>query len=245
MEEASWEASSSFIEDLYPYAGIISAELARRYSLVDRDDITQEICMYVLDNDAVLEEWREYCSGDYVESRDERHASARMRLICRRAGERYCRRETAARVGYSPSDEAFYSTAVLKLLVEHFFRDGITERDSQGSDLGRQTRGNPATAGTWLVSLMDVERGLSRIPRKYRHRLKLRYQDFGDKSVTELAAMTQNLAIPRGARERIERALGTTEDQIHGRLRIALIKLQRALGGSNPYGPDRPSEESP
>lgn len=243
IEGAATVAPSSYIDDLYPYALAVASDLARRYSLVDVDDVAHEIYLYVLEHEKVLEEWNEYCSGDYIDSRDERHAANRMRLICRRAGERYCRKETADRLGYSPEDEAFYSVPVLKLLVEHYFVAGITERGPQDGDLGRQTASDPATRGTWLAALLDVERGLSRIPRQYRHRLKLRYSDHGGRSVGELVAMVDNLATPRGTRERIEKALGTTEDQIHGRIRVALEKLQGVLGGASPYGRDRLTQD--
>lgn len=239
-EGVSTEIPSSFIEDLYPYAQMIGVGLGRRYSLVDSGDIAQEIVLYVMTHESVLAEWGEYCSGDYADKLDEKHAANRMHLICRRAGERYCRKETADRLGYKPEDEAFYSIPILKLLVEHYFTAGVTERGASDGDVGRQTRSDPATSGTWLVSLLDVERALGQIPRRYRHRLKLRYSDHAGKTVQELADITQNLANPKGMRDRIEKALGTTEDQIHGRLRIAFRFLQNRLGGSSPYGRDVP-----
>lgn len=223
-------------EDLYAYARLIAGELRRRWSGMDVDDITQEICVYVLGNEKVSAEWENYCEGDYVDRDAERHAANRMRLICRRAGERYCRRERAAQLGYSPEDEAFYSVKQLAELVEQFYQAGITERPPIGrSESVRQPVSDPASGGGWLVSMLDVERGLGLIQAKYRNRLRFRYKDMGEHSTKDLVAMVGNLAVAKGKRERIERILGATESTMRGRVRQALRKLQSALGGPNPW----------
>lgn len=232
--------SSSAIDDLNVFARQVAAGLARRYSLSTIDDITQEIILYVWSKPQVWAEWEAYCQmeGD-VDEDEAKHTHNRLRLICRRAGERYCRKELASAIGYSPEDEAYYSIGQLRILAEWYFREGLTERGSRGGTGERvSSTGDPAHGGNWLSSLLDVQRGLERIPRKYRARLRTRFDHFGQYSDTELVAKVRNLATARGTRERIERHLGTSESAIQSRVSYALSKLQRALGGSSPYRKD-------
>lgn len=240
--EASAGASFSFdtepidpIDELYPFARQVAAGLARRYSLCTLDDITQEIVLYVMTKQKVADEWGSYCEGDFLDEDQARHIGNRMRLIMRRAGERYCRKELGEVLGYKPEDEAFYSIPQLRILVEWYYREGLTERPSRPANDRVSTGGDPGTGGNWLVSLLDVQRGLQRIPRRYKARLKIRYEDLGQFTEAELAKMANNLAVAKGKRQRIERHLGTTEAAIQGRIRLALEKLQKALGGSSPY----------
>lgn len=235
--EGDIESPSTAIDDLYPYARQIAAGVAKRYSLCAIDDITSEICMYVLSKPKVLAEWEAFCVAELdVDDDEAKHMINRMRLILRRAGERYCRKELSEMLGYKPEDEAFYSVGQLRILVEWFYRDGLTERGSQsGPGEKVSSTGDPAHGGNWLVSLLDVQRGLQMIPRRYRARLKLRFQDLGQHNEVELAKMATNLATAKGKRERIERLLGTSEKAIEGRINYALGKLQKALGGPSPY----------
>lgn len=225
--------------ELLAYSRLIAGDVWRRWPGMDPDDIAQEICVYVLSTPSVLEEWHDYMEGSFDSSDQERHASNRMRQIARRAGSRYCRREIAEQTGYRPEDEAFYGVGQLRELVEHFYKVGITERPLTGRDESvTRTASDPAAGGTWLVSLLDVESGLRRLPARHRNVLKFRYKDMGDYSSPELAKMLDNLAVAPGKRQRIERLLGTTDAQIRMRVRRALGKLQEKLGGPNPYRDD-------
>lgn len=222
--------------ELLAYARLVAGEVWRRWPTMDVDDITQEIALYVLSNEKVHAEWLGYLEGDFVDKDAERYASNRMRQICRRAGARYCRREVAAMTGYRPEDEAFYSVKQLGELVEHYYREGVTDQPLIG-------RADSASAGlvhseNYLASLLDVERGLRLLKAKYRNRLRFRHVDMGAYSTKDLVAMVGNLAVAKGKRERIERILGTSENMIRGRVRQSLIKLQSKLGGPNPYRED-------
>jgi hypothetical protein len=223
-------------DELLAYARLTAGEVWRQWPTMDPDDIASEICLYVLGNEKVHAEWTDYMEGSYTDPETERHAANRMRVICRRAGGRYCRREIAAQTGYRPEDEAFYSVKQLGDLVEHYYREGVTDMPL----IGRAESVTKAATGvvhseSYLASLLDVERGLKMLPRKYRTILKFRYVDMAEHEVKQIAAMAGNLATAKGKRERIERILGTTESMIRGRVRQALRKLQDKLGGPSPY----------
>lgn len=222
--------------ELLSYSRLVAGELRRRWPTIDPDDIASEICLYVLSTPKVHDEWLNYQEGSFDDIEAEKYAARRMRMIARRAGARYCRREIAHAVGYRPEDEAFYGLAQLGELVEHYYSQGITERPPIGrNESVTKAVSDPAAGGGWLVSLLDVERGLKMLPRKYRARLAFRYKDLGQYSTADIAAMAANLATAKGKRERIEKHLGTTESMIRGRVRQALRKLQDRLGGPSPY----------
>jgi len=223
-------------DDLLTYARTIAGVLWRRWPTIDPDDIAQEICLYILSTPKVLEEWQNFREGDFTDAEAEKYAARRMRMIARRAGARYCRREIAGQLGYKPEDEAFYSIKQLQELVEHFYALGITERPpvSRGESITRSVS-DPSAGGGWLVSLLDVERGLRELPQKYRARLKMRFKDLGEYDLKQIAAMVGNLAVAPGKRRRIEKHLGTDEKQMGMRVHRALRRLQDVLGGPTPY----------
>jgi hypothetical protein len=226
-------------EELLTYSRQIAGILWRRWPTLDPDDIASEICLYILSTPSVLAEWHDYMEGSYEDEEAEKYASRRMRMIARRAGARYCRREIAAQLGYKPEDEAFYSIRQLGELVEHYYSQGITERPpvGRGESVTRSVS-DPAAGGGWLVSLLDVDRGLREMPQKYRARLKFRFKDLGQYSNKEIVAMVGNLAVAPGKRKRIEKHLGDTEKSISTRVQRALRRLQEVLGGASPYVPD-------
>lgn len=231
------------IVQLDAYAQMIAHQVAKSWAYVEPEDIAQEICAYVLSKPKVRAEWEEYCLGDYPNEDSARHAAARIRLICRRAAQRYCRAEVAAATGYRPEDEAFYSIAQLRELVSHLLLEGVTERPLKGREAHSSNKSDPSTGGNWLVSLLDVQRGLERIPRKFRARLMFRFRDMAPHSDKEIAEMANNLAVPEGKRKRILKHLGPTEVTVYGRTKTALQKLQMRLGGASPYRKDEIEED--
>lgn len=244
-EEEAPEKASSSLEDLYPYSVLVAENLGKRWHLCEVTDIAQEICLYVLKTPKVMEEWNNYCEGNYATEEDERHAANRMRLITRRAGERYCRKEMAERIGYRPQDEAFYGLTLLRALVEHYYTVGLTEHPPVVDDEGRYSKNDPAMGRNWLVSLLDVERGLKLIKREYRTRLKVRFQVCAGLTDTQIEQALDNLANPKGWRDRVGKALGVSADTAYARTRAALRQLQKALGGPNPYTALEAREQRP
>ena len=233
-------------DELLSFARLTAGQVWNRYPNVDPDDIAQEICLYVLGSEKVHAEWEDYLEGDYDSEENARYASNRIRTIFRRAGERYARKEVAAMVGYEAQDEAFYGLGLLRVLVEQYYSEGLSERPPIGrAESVAKTNGDPATAGNYLISLLDVQRGLELLPAKYRNRLKFRFKDLGQVTDADIARMAGNLAVAPGKRQRIAKHLGHTEDQIRGRIRIALKKLQSKLGGPSPYVKDHQEEPDP
>jgi hypothetical protein len=179
--------------------------------MAEREDILQELCVFCIEN-------KLNTPDESLEDDEYNAASQTLRRALRKAGDRFCRQEKALSSGYDVEDEAFYSVDRLRELVETFYSDGLTEHPPIGRTESVRHTGDGSEAGTWLSSLIDVERGLSLLSPEYSHRLSDRYKTNAHMSDSDYGY-----------------AHGLTEDQVRGRTRSALRALQRHLGGSNPW----------
>ena len=202
-------------------ASLEAGALHRRWPAVERDDIRQEILLWVLERPEIDAE----ASGLADLGEDEGDARKALRLKLRDAGAQYCkryerdrRRERAAARGYETADEAFYGLAYLRELVEHLMAYGVAERPPVGRADATKRIGDPAEGGTYLASLLDVQRGLRLISHNYLQRLWDRLGDNAHLSDEEYGWLH-----------------GLTEGQVRGRVRVALRALQRELGGASPW----------
>lgn len=211
--------------ELLELAAAEAGRLARRWPGVERDDIKQEILLWCVENGLDGSELPAGEPESDEEAEEHRQARRAVRLKLRDAGAAYCRRaerdrrrERAAVRGYDPADEAFYSLTQLRELAAQYFASGITERPAVGRDESVRRISDPAEGGTWLASLIDVERALKAVPEEYRWRLWDRLGRYPD--ITD---------------EEYGWTRGLTEAQVRGRLRTALQALQRELGGQSPW----------
>lgn len=220
---------------VHDLARSIAFRLSKRWN-VDRDDITQEILLWCLSQGidgsfAGLEDEEEYIS-------QLRQARASMNW----AGERYCRKEKAAREGYSPDDEAFYGIRHLEELLVIYYQVGIEEHAPIGtSDSVRHQKGDGAEYGNYLASVLDVQEGLEKVPYHYRQRLEVRYGPLCHLSDDGVAGLSQSEVrdLVGWHHDRLTEVLGSTGDQVRHRVETALKALQRTLGGPSPYrGPE-------
>lgn len=142
-----------------------------------------------------------------------------LRLM-RNAVQRSARRAKAVESGYKIEDEQFYSLARLRELTEHLFHSGLTPEPPQGrAESVSKPRGNPAEAGTWLASLLDVQAGLMRLPDKHASALWHRLGQHG--------ALSDDEYVLRGYE--------TSVASLRRKQTAALKALQRLLGDGNPW----------
>ena len=195
--------------------------LSRKWPAVERDDIRQEILLWVLERPEIDAEAS--AVADLEDDQGEAVRALRMRLRdagaahCRRQ-ERQRRRERAAALGYETHDEVFYSIGQLRELVEQVFAYGVTEKPPVGRADSVRRIGDPAEGGNWIVSLLDTQRALTMIPSHYLQRL---WDRLGEN--------------PHLSDEEYGWLYGLTEAQVRGRVRTALTVLQRELGGASPW----------
>ena len=210
-------------------ASAVATQVRRSFPTVDLEDLRSEALLGALESGA-LTRWQN-ADSDHQDA-----AEAACRRAMRRQAERYARGERAAQTGYRPEDEAFYALGHLRILLESYYADGLTEQPPTGrADSVTRSSSDPASRGDWLAGVSDVSRGLERIPARYAERLYLRYHvvaHLSDQQVADLVLSHSRFPIDS---VRVARALGDTPDQIHTRTRTALRALQQALGGPSPW----------
>lgn len=220
-------------EELYAAATSVARSLAKRWK-EDYEDIRQEILLDALRND-LSASWTGF---EELDKEDYKELVARTRRWMRYAGERYCRREKAARDGYDINDEVFYSAKRLEQLLEWLLSEGLEERAPIGraESVSRST-GDPSEGGGHLASLLDVQRGLELLDDHYRQRLEVRFGKLAGFSDDQIANMAQSeiRTLTGWHHEKLRYVLGTTGDQVRHRVDTALRRLQWELGGSNPW----------
>lgn len=187
---------------------------SRYYDFVDREDVEQELWVWLLEH------------GDKVSVWDEQYESPRTveRLIARslrNAGEKFCRREKATKTGYEPEDEFFYSISMVADLLQLYFDP---EYMFPGSiQYGESGSGKPPQEGGNLQAMVaDVGRAYEALSEHDQWLLALVYEGPDRKDgITFLSV-----------------EWGVSYDAADKRIRRVLGRLRKNLGGPRPFEED-------
>lgn len=182
--------------------------VVRRYrEWVERDDVKSELYLYAWRNRKAM---RSYLDRD--DEVDRRRGWKAALISLERAGERYARKEKAAKSGYWYRDEFFYDAGLVGQVIEADAMSSTLKPD----ETGRHHRGDPSTGGNFLAMKADVLGALSEQDDQDRE-LLTRFYGHGE-TATEIA---ESLDISRQAVEK--------------RLEIAMNKVVSCLGGVSPW----------
>lgn len=209
-------------EALTVHASLVTL-LGRLYPKVPREDISQELWLAYYANQGVLDEEADG-DGDYPEKR--------LRRVMRSQGERFCRREKAAAAGYETHDEVFYSLRALRELCVQWFAAGVTESPPRTYESSVTRKGDASQGGDWVVSLIDAGEAIRHLHPTHQEILFYAYSP-------DYAGMTdEDIVIELSSHG----WKGLTADKFRGKVRWALNRLQKELGGQNPWGRDAKRE---
>lgn len=113
----------------------------RRFT--DRDDVIQQLWLWVAGHEEAVQK---------LLAGEEWMMLRRLRTVA----ERYCRAERAARIGYEPADEYFYSRRQLaRLIFDAFDAEAIPPTEGYRAD---------ELYTEWTTEIADVRAALKRIP---------------------------------------------------------------------------------
>jgi hypothetical protein len=193
--------------------------------MVERDDIKQELWVTYFCDPWLIEEPPD-AEEDPEGAEAYRLAVKRLRRELRNAGERMCRREKAAKLGYQTQDEAFYSQRALGQLVTAYLAHGVQDAPPRGrEDSVRRPAPGAGSHGEYLVSLVDVAEALRRLKPAQLEILTYAYgPDWAHRTDEEIAGELRLMGWK-----------GMDADRLRSRVRWALNRLQRELGGANPW----------
>ena len=202
---------------IYDLVPSVANTIHRRYNKhVEKDDIKQELMAWAMTR-------VEDHTIDLMEPIEERrrHNEQRIAWQMKRAGERYARKEKAAKSGYQTNDEVYYQSATLGQLLPFVIAsviDGTVLEQAQEMIRDGQPRGSssPAEGGNLLASLIDIKKAFLELDQKDQIVLRMRHHD--NATLQQIAAF-------------LECAVSTADRRCTNSLR----RLQTKLGGETPY----------
>jgi RNA polymerase sigma factor (sigma-70 family) len=200
-------------DDYKSLVQIIAGQFGKRYQMVDRDDIEQELWMWFLTHPKKTGEWMKLPSkeGDKLFARSLRNAA-----------HDFCQKEKAKVLGYSDDDNYYYDKTIVEQVLPYLLKsesnseiDLLATLDLIQSDLSMTGGGgsNPAEHGNWIAYFADINRAFNELPEEKQNLLRLRYME--DVGPGELASQLH--VSSDAARMKVNRALKTLINKLGGR----------------------------
>jgi hypothetical protein len=189
----------------------LSSEYARRYGMLERDDIAQELWVWFVGHPRKYKEWLELQQKD----RDKLIAKS-----LRNAALKYCEKEKARKVGYDTSDLYYYDVSVVEAFLPSIIA-GTYAIPTSIQDLNAKFgSGNLADGNNWLALRSDIAAAFGKLSDAKQNILRLRFSiDSPDWSL-----LSKDMdSTPDGARMKVQRAINS---------------LTKNLGGWRPYQED-------
>jgi len=189
----------------------LSSEYARRYGMLERDDIAQELWVWFVGHPRKYKEWSE------LEQKD------RDKLIAkslRNAALKYCEKEKARKIGYDTSDLYYYDVSVVEAFLPSIIA-GTYAIPTSIQDLNAKFgSSNLADGNNWLALRSDIAAAFEKLSDAKQNILRLRFSI--DSPDWSLLAKDMD-STPDGARMKVQRAINS---------------LTKNLGGWRPYQED-------
>ena len=207
----------TYIEEYNDLVQQLSAEYFRRYNMLDRDDIAQELWVWFVAHPRKYKEWTT------LEQKD------RDKLIAkslRNAAITYCEREKARKIGYDSSDLYYYDISVVEAFLPSIIGESYVI-PTKIQDLNSKFGSSDTTDGNnWLALRSDIASGYYRLSEAKQHVLRLRFSV----EQPDWATLAKDMdSTPDGARMKVQRAL---------------TSLLKHLGGWRPYNDQDKQEEA-
>lgn len=196
----------NYLEDYKVLVSIISSEYAKRYRMVDKEDISQELWLWFAQRPNKLRDWY----GQH-EPKD------RDKLIAkslRNAALKYCTREKARALGYDARDNFYYEPQVIEEFLPYVLTDSYVIPIGV-NDINYKPSSNDISEGnTWLAVRADISKAFDAVNEKHQNILRLRFGSLN----TTLKEVGKELQISEdAARKRVDRAISAMIEELGGK----------------------------
>lgn len=156
----------------------IASEYSRRYQMVDKQDITQEIWMWFVTHPRKYKEWSAL--------ENQKDADKLIAQSLRNAALGFCEKEKATIEGYNREDVFYYSKDFIKLLIPAVLSDDWTKIDNALSATGRSSK-SLAESGDWMAHAADIRKAFDKLDEKEQNLVFLFYgQDLDSHTLHDL-----------------------------------------------------------
>ena len=194
----------NYIEEYNELVQTLAAEYAKRYTMVERDDIGQELWVWFVGHPRKYKEWSE------LEQKD------RDKLIAkslRNAALKFCEKEKAKKIGYDMSDLYYYDVSVIEVFLPSIIGESY-EIPTKIKDLGGTVKTSEISDGNnWLSLRSDIAAGYYKLSEAKQNILRLRFS-IEQPDWTLLAKDMDST--PDGARMKVQRAIGSLIKHLGG-----------------------------
>ena len=198
----------NYLEEYGELVQQLSAEYARRYNMIERDDIRQELWLWFVAHPRKYKEWSD------LEQKD------RDKLIAkslRNAALKYCEKEKARKSGYDSSDLYYYDVSVVEAFLPSIIAGTYAIPVSIQDLNAKFGSGSLSEGNNWLTLRSDIMGAFEKLSDAKQNILRLRFSI--DSPDWSLLAKDMD-STPDGARMKVQRAMNS---------------LVKNLGGWRPY----------
>lgn len=195
---------SNYIEEYNVLLQSVATEYSKRYKMLERNDIAQELWMWFLTHVDKYVEWSE------LKQKDKDKLIARS---LRNAAITYCEYEKSKKIGYDMSDLYYYNPSVVEAFLPSIISESY-EIPTKIQDLNFKFGKGDATDGNnWLSLRSDIATAYYKLTEAKQNVLRLRFSiDSPDWSL--LAYDMQST--PDGARMKVQRAISSLIKNLGG-----------------------------
>jgi len=196
----------------------LASEYARRYSMLELDDIGQELWVWFVSHPRKYKEWSE------LEQKDKDKLIAKS---LRNAALKFCEREKAKKVGYDSSDLYYYDASVVEAFLPSIIAGTYSIPVSIQDLNAKFGTGNLSEGNNWLTLRSDIMGAFEKLSDAKQNILRLRFSI----DSPDWATLAKDMdSTPDGARMKVQRAMNS---------------LVKNLGGWRPYNePDSIQSEA-
>jgi len=207
----------TYIEEYNDLVQTLAAEYARRYTMLERDDIGQELWVWFVGHPRKYKEWS---------ALDQKDRDKLIAKSLRNAALKFCEREKAKKIGYDMSELYYYDVSVVEVFLPSIISESY-EMPSKIKDLGNSVKGSEVSDGmNWLVLRSDIATAYYKLPEAKQNILRLRFS----MEQPDWATLAKEMdSTPDGARMKVQRALNS---------------LIKHLGGWRPYNDEDTKEKT-
>jgi len=194
----------NYIEDYNNLVQTLATEYARKYSMIERDDIGQELWLWFVGHPRKYNEWLELKEKD----RDKLIAKS-----LRNAALKFCEREKAKKIGYDMSDLYYYDTSVIEAFLPSIIGESY-EIPTKIKDLGGMVKTSEISDGNnWLSLRSDIASGYYKLSEAKQNILRLRFSI----EQPDWALLAKDMdSTPDGARMKVQRAINSLIKHLGG-----------------------------
>lgn len=207
----------NYIAEYNDMVNTLATEYSRKYVMIERDDIAQELWVWFVGHPRKYKEWSE------LERKDMDKLIAKS---LRNAALKFCEREKASKTGYDITDLYYYNVAVVEVFLPNIIAESY-EIPTKIKDLGDSVKSSEISDGmNWLVLRSDIASAYYKLPEAKQNVLRLRF------------------SVEQPDWAEIAKDMGSTPDGARMKVQRAINSLIKNLSGWKPYNDEETQEAS-